>query len=370
MAVDVVHELRFFSAAGVTKSVVRDFNWLVLQKGRNRPGLLEFELPGDHAAIADFEHMGQVELWRSNSRLGLDMYNEFSAFIMDPEEVQSDGVPYYTARCPGQAVLLGQRYVLWFAGIANKSEFANKYAEYIMKELVLYNLGSSATTGNGRLVNGNRTDISIEAGSTGGSQIEHYCSWDNLLESLQAIVAKGGGDFDLVQTAKNPNDWEIRFYAGQLGSDKTTGADAVVFSERNANLAEPRRRHNRRNERTVFAVLGQGDGDERDYRIVNGPDQSASNNIELYVDAKDIEKGDTDGLDSRGEDKSLEFQAIPESGFDILQTDSAYYGLHYVLGDKVAVELFGNTESHLIDSVILTSMAGQAEKAVIETVKV
>lgn len=370
MAVDVTYELRFFSAAGVTKSVVRDFNWLVLQKGRNRPGLLEFELPGDHAAIADFEHMGQVELWRSNSRLGLDMYNEFSAFLMDPDEVSSAGIPYYTARCPGQPVLLGQRHVLWFAGESNKSEFINQYAEYIMKELVLYNLGASATTGNGRLNTGSRSDISIQAGSTGGVQIEHYCAWDNLLESLQAIVAKGGGDFDLVQTTKNPNNWDFRFYAGQLGADKTSGADKVVFSERHANLAEPRRRFNRRDERTVFAVLGQGDGDERDVRIVTGPDYSASNYIELYVDAKDIEKGDTDGLDSRGEDKSLEFQAVPESGFDILQTDSSYYGLHYVLGDKVAVEFFGATESHLIDSVILTSAAGQPEHAVIETVKV
>jgi hypothetical protein len=87
--------------------------------------------------------------------------------------------------------------------------------------------------------------------------------------------------------------------------------------------------------KTVAIVAGQGEGDQREIAIKEHSDYFATNDIELFVDARDIDIGDSDGLDSRGDERLEEFAKKQSFAFDVLQTETSQYGVEYVLGDKV-----------------------------------
>jgi len=49
-----------------------------------------------------------------------------------------------------------------------------------------------------------------------------------------------------------------------------------------------------------------------------------------------VEVGDTAGLNSRGDQKLSEVEAVRAFAFDVLQTPETTYGVNYDLGDKVS----------------------------------
>jgi hypothetical protein len=324
------YRLDILTAAGVKLAEVTDFWTLSYRRQVNAPGLLTFTLLSDHRVVPQLEHNSQVIVYRRNPTIGLDWTADFWGFFRAQKRSYSDH-DLFEARCPGILTMLSWRIVAWYAGTANRSSFQNAKAETIMKTLVSYNAGSSATTGNGRIRNGTISGISVQADGAGGNTISIDCAWDNLLEVLQKIATIGGGDFDLVKTGAQA--WEFRWYAGQRGTDRTT---TLLFALERGNMAEPVYTYDRVDERTVALVGGQGEENQRSVVVRTGVDYSASNDIEMFVDARN--NSTTAGLNASGDTKLKETQAKQTFKFKVLQTPACYYGVHYQLGDLVKAQ--------------------------------
>jgi len=320
--------------SGHSEPTKKSFNWLVYTNSVNAPGLLRFELPGGHLAISSLTDKAQVEIWRRDRAAELDWYRDFAGLFRS-FQYQYDPPSQYIATCPSQMAMLQWRHIAYAAGVVNRSKFTSTAAETIAKLLVQYNITSDATTGNDRKRDGTGDPapyISIETDAAGGNSLDWYCFGDNLLSTLRELAGVGGGDFDLVKTGAQA--WEYRWYAGQLGVDRTA---TVVFALERGNMGSPVYSRDRRGEKTVAIVAGQGEGTDRDFEIRTSDDYSATSDIELFVDARDIDKGDANALGTRGDNKLDEYKSREIFDFRVLQAPSTRYGLNYGLGDLVTV---------------------------------
>jgi hypothetical protein len=90
-------------------------------------------------------------------------------------------------------------------------------------------------------------------------------------------------------------------------------------------------------ERTVACVWGQGEDLTRDYVTRTGANYAAGNDLEMFINASDVEKGNTDGLNDRGDQKLRDTEAVRSFRFNALQAPATLYGVHYFLGDLVTV---------------------------------
>src|SRR3990167_6270329 len=295
------------------------------RKQVNRPGLLTFRLRGDHGLLSSLADKWQIEVWRRQS--GEDWAREFNGIYRQPEWAFTDR-KIFTGYCPGLLSMLSWRVVNWSANTTNRSKFTSTVAETIMKTLVDYNAAANATTGNGRKRNGAITGLTVQADGANGNSIDWYCHGANLLETLTELADIAGGDYHVVKTSSTA--WQFRWYTGQLGTDRTA---TVIFAMERGNMAEPVYREKRLDERTVMCVWGQGQDSARDYVTRTGANYAAGNDIEEYINATDIALGNTAGLNSRGDQKAVQFEAQEEFLFTTLQAPLTLYGVHYVLGD-------------------------------------
>lgn len=326
-------KIRWFNTGGVLQAETIDWLSIAYQKKVNYPGVAKVAIVGTHSLVDTIADKWLVEIWRRNLEQGVNWYREFEGIVRGIRKIGIDPGVVEIA-IPGPLHMLSWRHILWYAGTTNRSEFINKRAETILKTLVTYNATSSASTANGRLRAGNLSVISVESDGGGGNYISHYCAWDGLLESLQTVAEVAGGDFDLVKTGGNA--WQFRWYAGQLGTDRT---GTVTFSIERANMANPIYISNYQSEKTVALVAGKGEEEFRETVTRTGTNYNVStNNIEDFVDARNVKEGDTLGLSARGDKVLAEKQLEADFSFDVLQTPSCYYGKHYFLGDLVEVE--------------------------------
>lgn len=298
----------------------------------NSPGLLTVNLRGDHPLLENLADKWQFEMWRRP--LGYTWRREFTGLFRTGQWSygEKSSIVLY---CPGILALLKMRIVNWPASISNRTVFTSVPGETIMKTLATYNITSSATTGNGRKRNGTNwpaTQISIEADGGNGNSLDWYCHGQVLLESLQKLADIAGGDFDLVKTS--PTSYELRWYTGQLGDDLSS---TVRFSLGLGNMGNPEYVSSRTDEATVACVWGQGEDSDRDYATRTGANYAANNDIEVYINATDVEKGNTAGLEDRGDQKLRELEAIRSFRFRALQAPKTLYGVHYDKGDLVGV---------------------------------
>lgn len=362
------YKIRVYDSAGALQHELVNFRSLSYRKVVNEPGLGQFVLNGEHPLVGDIEDKWQVEFWRRNQAQGIDWTCDFYSLFREPDR-QGAGPGTFAALCPGQLGILGWPIVAWPAGTVDRSRFSSVPAETIMKTLVAYNAGSSATTGNGRVRDWSTSGwtISVEADGGDGNSLDVYCAYKNLLETLQDVARVGGGDFDLVKTAGAA--WEFRWYEGQLGADRTT---KLIFAVELGNMGAPRFRQRRLQERTAAIVAGQGEGSSREVTVRTGGNYSATNNIEMLVDARDVTTGDSGGLETRGDQALFEARAIEAFDFDVLQIPSALYGRDYFLGDLVTVRspYTGNDVTRKIQAVTVAVNPDGREDIGVEMVDV
>lgn len=363
---DSAWELRFFDPAGNEIGRTIDFEYVncSVRVPALGVGYLETRLRGDHVLIEALEHRGGVELWRRVPRLGVGWYRHFSGVFLDQERTLFDRATL-TVRAWGDAVLLGRRIVNYRAGYAGRSVFLGEAVESVLKDLVKYNVTVEATTGNGRKRTGANWPgnvITVEADGAGGSVVDWYCHGDNLLETLQKLAVLAGDDWNLVKIAGNA--WEFRYYAGQMGTDRT---GSVFFSVALDNMGDPVYRYDRSKEGTVACVWGQGEEDLRDYVTRTGPDFDAANDVEFYVSATQVEYGHTSGLNAAGDQACEEARAREVFSFRALQNLSSIYKVHYELGDLVtARNPFTGAEVAVKVVGVVLSVNGEGEE-VLET---
>ena len=355
------YQLRLYDATGDLQAVLTDFRKLVYTRRVDAAGAVQFTLAGDHAILSSIADKWRVQVQRQPA--GGAWRTEGWFLFRDEQWHHGDNGSTFVAYCPGILSVLGWRIVNWAAGTANRSDFSSTRAETIAKTLVTYNAAVSATTGNGRKRNGTINGVTVQADGAGGNILDWRCHGKNLLETLQELALVGVGDFDLIPSS--PTAYEFRWYDGQRGTDRSA---TVTFAMPLGNMAEPSFYLTRSTERTVAAVYGQGEGSDRDYVTRTGTNYAAGNDSELYVDAKDIEKGQTAALRARGDAKLAEVEARPLFQFKALQAPATMYGIHYDVGDLVTAINPFNSDSYTVQvkAVTVTLEADGAEKIDVE----
>ena len=323
------YALHVYNAAGVKQAVITDFQRLSYIRRVNWPGALWFTLVGDHPILSSIADKWRIKVMRQREDKTWD--EELWALHRDEQWVHHSDGDLFSSYSQGLKTVLAQRIVNWSTGYSDRSSFVSEKGETIMNTLVKYNAASSATVANGRKRDGVIANLTVETDGTDGNTIDWRCHGDNLLQTLFDLAIPAGGDFDLVATSSSA--MEFRFYDGQLGSDLSA---SVLFSMENANMANPQYQLNRSSERTVACVWGKGEKDDRDYVTRTGTNyHTADNDIETYVDAKSVDKGDTDGLNSKGDLSLDKSEAKDNFTFSILQSDGYKYREDYNLGDLV-----------------------------------
>ncbi len=363
MAVDyaIVIKSRTGTVRRVLTGDAGGFRWLSYRKQTNAPGLLVFDLDGDHAAISDLEQDGQVEVWRSDPANDIDWYADFYALFVDEERfANDDGLTTYRAICPGQMDFLARAVVAWPANTSNRSSFSAVKASTIMTNLVRYNATSDATTGNGRIRTTDLANITYETDDDDGNVLTFACAHQNLLEALQDVARIGNRDFWLDKTGAQA--WTFRT-DNYLGDDRSA---TVTFALNYGNMGNPILRRNRLDERTVVIVGGQGTEDDRTFVVRTGTHYNATyNSKELFYPA--TQYSGTAGLQAAGDIRLYELEARDDLQWDVIQTPSSLYGVHYFVGDLVTGYYQGVTATKQIVSAAVTFAPGDER---VETIQI
>lgn len=365
------YELHIKNSGGVLKHVLTDMRGLAYVREVNAAGWCRFDLDGSHAAIGTLAPSGvidpnaQIEVWRRSRAFGIDWQCDFYGLMQDDSQAaDDDGLTTYSATCAGQLSLLGRAVVGYKSGVSNRSNFAAAKGETVLKNLVKYNATSSGTTGDGRIRTVTIAGVSVATDAAGGNTIDVACAWRNLLATLQDVAAIAGGDFDLVRTAAT--SWEFRWYAGQLGTDRSA---TVTFALERGNMAKPVLTRIRSRERTVAIVAGQGEGNARSTVVRTSSSYAAgTRDAEMYLDARDLTA--TAGLEDRGDQALSENRALDALSFDVIQTPGCAYGLHYFLGDRVKANFAGVSVTKKVQRVSVELATSGDERIAVELVNV
>lgn len=353
------YRLDVYNTAGALQYVLSDFTSLAFMRRVNTPGVIQFTMAGNHEILGHIADKWQIEVWRKPD--GGAWTREITGLYRMLTWVYGD-VSKAMLFCNGLMSILAWRIVAWTAGYADRSKFVGVKGERIANTLVSYNACANATVANGRLREGHIDGLTVEADGNEGTTMDWFCSYDNLLETLQELCKLGGGDFDIVKTSSTA--WQFRWYTGQLGTDRTA---SVVFALERGNMSNPVYVDNRTQEYSVAVVGGKGEGVDRKTAVRTGTNYHVdTNNIEMMVNATDVDTDD--GLNTRGDEKLKATQVVKTFNFDVLQTPACSYGIHYFLGDKVkAVNPYDGTAYTVKIQAIGISMEDDGrEKVIVE----
>jgi hypothetical protein len=213
-------------------------------------------------------------------------------------------------------------------------------------------------------------DISNAADGGLGNEISAAFMSGNVLAVMQKLAERGGGDFAL--RWQGGDAWEFDFYLGQLGQDKSSGAERVLFSLATDTMSKPRLQ--RRGARATAAVAGgQGEDDLRMIEVVSGPDYAADYDFEMFVDARN-EKTAL-GIAFQGQQKLEETRIEEALSFGVLQTSRQFYSpaavtgrKTYKTGDLVLVD-YGGASVRKIESITVNWKAPGAGDAFVVDVE-
>lgn len=344
------YELRIYDATNTLIAISTSFQELSYTNAVNAIGVLECRYLAGDPVVDELAIDGRIDVVRYDETLGIARSVDWTGLIrcLEWHHEQADTV---TFRAFTWLDLLARRIVAWHAGTSNRSEFNNVPAETIAKTLVSYNAGSSATTANGRLVNGVINGLTVQSDNGSGNQLTIGCAYQNLLETLQKISDIGGGDFDLVRSGSN---LEFRWYAGQRGTDRRA---TVLFALERGNMGEPAAILDCSQERSVVIVGGQGEESNRTV-VVRTASGLSTIVAEAFVAGQNLDT--TDGLNALGDQQLAEMRAKRTFTFKVLQTPGCLYGLHYQLGDLVRAVWRGTAYDVKIESIQI-SLTEQGE---------
>lgn len=337
----------------------------------NSPGILEAQVDGAHWAIAQLSNLAKVRLLRSDLANGIPQYSHFNG-IWEYQKRNNAPATIFDMISLGCLDMLSWRHILWYAETANRSKFSGVAAETVMKTLVNYNAGAAATTANGRrLKNGTITGLTVEGDSARGGNISVACAWDNLLTTLQKIPSSTIGDFDLIRTGANAYDFRYGCWHETSAGNYAVAADrrsTLVFSKADGNIEEEEYTYDARGEATSIVVGGRGDLTDRDLVLVSGPNYSATNDRETFLNATQVAKGDTNSLTQVGNTQAYNMRAKETMGVHIVQTENCRFAKHYWLGDLATLinPYTGISTPIKIWAVTITQAGDAAEDIVVE----
>jgi len=355
--------LRQYDRTGAIKHAVINPLWARWTDSVSGQEPLVFALDTAHPFVGDIAEFDIWEVLLKNTELGITDFTRAGVFIQRDWDraTDDDGLEIVTFTAPNQRHILSWRHILWYAGVADRSDFAAKKAETVMKNIVKYNLTALATVANGRQREGNLStgmsvDLTVAADGAAGNTISIACMGMNVLTALQKVAEVAGGDFSLDWAGGHA--WTFAWHPGQLGADKSAGADRVLFATApgNETMLRPRLTHLGAGATTAIAA-GKGDGLARAVTPVNGVDYAANYDLETFVDARN--ENTADGRTYRG---AIELEAVRARGtleFDVNQTANQFYSPVAVTGRKtykagdLVLATYGVEKVHKIDTITL-----------------
>lgn len=303
----------------------------------------------------------QLEIWRSDPAIGLAEYKSFDGIIRDDIPSTDDSNrDRITATAYGENSLLARRHIAWPADKLNRTLFVAAKAETVLKTLVKYNCDPTFAVfgggGTGRDRTPSTMNLTIATDLARGNTIDWTCGGrTNLLEELKKIVLIAGGDYAVTKTGLT--SYVFEFYPGQLGTNRTTGSNPIIFSKDRGNMSEPKLIRQRSAEKTVALIGGRGEKDARNIRVRTGANFATDNDIETYIDGRNAT---TDAaLDDIG-DQGLEqarFRNVID--FDILQNALYTVEKDYFLGDLVLAKYAGITATQQVYEIAFEYSSGK-----------
>lgn len=326
-----LYTVQLYTSAGVAVANVTGFVSVDISRVINAFDLMQLVITSDNYFYSSFTYGAIVEVYRQDPDLGIPSTREFAGFVVD---VTTDIAPITSRRiiAAGMEWLLAQRVIAFFANVANRSTFTAQPAETILKTLFNYNLGSLATTANGRFLSGVLTGATTAATSGAGNSITIAVAGQNLLSAMQKIQELAGGDFAIIYTA--PNTYTFTWYTGQRGTDRSA---TVAFSVDKGSIGRLTISESRLKDGTTAIVAGGGIESAR--QIVTRPAvlPTGFDSREIWIDARNGQTT-TAALQAVGTSE-LSMFTRGRTTYDavINQIPSALYGLHYFLGDLVSI---------------------------------
>ena len=349
----------FVYAGGAKVAQFNNFETISYSQKVNEVGMLEFQLRGDHTAVAQMALNGEVLVQRSDPEIGLTKGFDFAGLLRYWQPSKTDR-SIWVGRAYSLHSLLARRTVAWAEGTSNRTDFISAKGETIMKTLVSYNAAASATVVNGRKRGGAITGLTVAADGAAGNTVDWKCARTGLLDTLKQLAPIAGGDYDVTRTSVGA--YVFRWYTGQRGTDKSA---SVKFSTDLGNMSKPVLTFDHTNEATAAIVWGPGELNTRLTAICTSSDYAASNDIEISVEASGAAITMTDAGNAALADKKKKH----EFNWDVIQTPACYYGKDYVLGDLVSAQHGGVTYTMGVRGATISRAKSGEETVAIEVVR-
>lgn len=323
------------------------FLYITWRKRVNGTDIAELAINAANPDVIHLIDKYQLEIWRSDPQIGLADYLSFDGIIRDDQPyTDSDNRDRLIVRAFGPNSLLARRRIAYPANEPNFTLFTAQPAETVLKRLVKYNCDPAfATVANKRDRQPNTMNLTVATDLARGNVIDWTCGGrTNLLDELNKIASIAGGDFAVKKISAG--NYSFEFYPDQLGDDRTTGANPVIFSKDRGNMSEPKLVRTRSSEKTVALVGGRGENDVRNIRVRTGANYSATNDIEMFVDGRNSTTNAA--LDDIGDQALVEAKFRNVIEYDVIQQSLSYAEKDYFLGDWVTAKYSGITTAQQV----------------------
>jgi hypothetical protein len=341
---DYLYQARIYDNSNNLLALVDDLVSLQYRKVVNEPGLAVLTVPDGHRLLSQLVDDLLLEVYFIYRPLNAEITDvaDFLGLYRDKQAVtDEDGNIHYLLFFPGAAEVLGRNIIAYPAGTNLKTTWASETMGNIAADIVTSNCTASATTGNGRHRNANVVRSLSVLAAVGTPTISYSESYRNVLETVQELAAGGGFDFDVVRNGATTN-LKFQEFFPQLGTDKS---DTVIFNLSLDNIRSAALNGERLREKTVAIVAGAGAGAARDISVRTGVNRSASNDYEIFLDAR---TNTTAELPAIGDGKMLELQARTSVDIDFAASSGYVYKRDYGLGDLVTVSFGDVTQTKKI----------------------
>lgn len=279
------------------------------------------------------------------------VYSGFHNTTVD--QINSDGTVIFSLYGSGYATLLNRRLVLPTAGMAHntRSGPAESVAKGFVEDCFITSEAARQIAG-----------FSIAPDAATGTDVEYKARYIQLHSVIETVCEGGGLDFGVDEGAEIG---EFVFDARPLwGLDRTTGnADGntpVQFSLDFGNMRIPILSTNASDEKNYVYIGGQGQGVDREIVEVYDVDAISASPFgrkELFTDAR--QEATTDGLEVQGNAKLEERKAKVTLTFDVQQTRSSRWLVHWNLGDLITASYQSYLFNKQIGQITVTVTSGE-----------
>lgn len=244
--------------------------------------------------------------------------------------------------------MLDRPIIKYKSGTAQSKK--NAPIDDMMKEIVDEAMGAAAYADDpNRAIPYNLGYFQVQSDASAGATVEKSFSFRQVLDVLKELGRLSRQQtpeifFDLVPVT--PTLFEFRTYVNQRGADRrfSAGKSAFYFSLERGNLEGPSYEYDTFEERNFAYVGGQGEGEGRDLVERENTDRTGLSiwaRREIFVDARNVDLGDTTELQDAGDEALGE--NLPKRRFvaNFLDAEGSRYGVDWDFGDRVTASYAG-----------------------------